>query len=193
MTTEPIPADARRAAPAPLPPQGPAPGLQQGGRKDGLAALTHSFVVKDLGEASIRVLAPELPHVKERLPVDVVHQPLQVVVLEDPCPQERGLHCREKRRCGHGGGPAGRPFPRLRPTRCPLLSPEASHKEGNRKLSRRRHSAARLQLNYSACSRLTARLTARPRQLRPGPSARPAQDKGQARASLHVRKRATLG
>lgn len=74
----------------------PAPCVLRGGRKDGLAELTYGFVVKYLGEASIRVLAPELPHVKERLPVDEVHQPLQVVVLEDPRPQERGLCCREE-------------------------------------------------------------------------------------------------
>ena len=62
---------------------------------EALMELTYSFVVKYLGKASVWVFAPELPDVEERLPINVVHQLLQVVVFKDPSPEERGLHCRK--------------------------------------------------------------------------------------------------
>jgi hypothetical protein len=40
----------------------------------------------------MRVLAPELPDIKERLPVNVVHQLLQVIVFKDPGTNKGGLH-----------------------------------------------------------------------------------------------------
>lgn len=61
---------------------------------EGLTELTYSFVVKYLGKASVWVFAPELPDIEERLPVNVVHQLLQVVVFKDPSPKECGLHYR---------------------------------------------------------------------------------------------------
>ena len=61
---------------------------------EGLIELTYSFVVKYLGKASVWVFAPELPDIEERLPVNVIHQLLQVVVFKDPSPKERGLHYR---------------------------------------------------------------------------------------------------
>ena len=60
---------------------------------EALTELTYSFVVKYLGKASVWVFAPELPDVEERLPINVVHQLLQVVVFKDSSPEERGLHC----------------------------------------------------------------------------------------------------
>lgn len=50
-------------------------------------------VEEDLGVAAVRVLAAQLPHVEEGLPVDDVDQPLQVVVLQHPHAQKRRPHC----------------------------------------------------------------------------------------------------
>lgn len=65
-------------------------------KKEGLTELTYCFVVKYLGKASIRVLAPELPDIKERLPVNVGHQLLQVIVFKDLGPDKCGLHYRKE-------------------------------------------------------------------------------------------------
>lgn len=65
-------------------------------RKEEPTELTYCFVVKYLGKASIWVLAPELPDIKERLPVNVVHQLLQVIVFKDLGPNECGLHYKKE-------------------------------------------------------------------------------------------------
>lgn len=43
---------------------------------------TYGFVFEDFRVPPVGVLAPELPHVEERLPVDAAEQPVQVVGFE---------------------------------------------------------------------------------------------------------------
>ena len=39
------------------------------------------FVLKDVGEGSVGILAANLPRVEERLPIDVLEQALDVVIV----------------------------------------------------------------------------------------------------------------
>lgn len=136
----------REACPA-FPGRGPF-SLAVSAKGRGSTALTDSLVVKYLGEAAVRVLAPKLPHVKERLPVDVAHQRLQVVVLEDPRPKKRGLPCRRGQPRSAGPGPGGAPTPRTwdarswLPRSASTRSPQMCHQEGPHTGTERASSAA---------------------------------------------------
>lgn len=55
-------------------------------------ARTNSLVVEDLGVTSVGVFSSQLPHIKERLPVNEVHQTFQVVALEHMAAQELRAH-----------------------------------------------------------------------------------------------------
>mmetsp|Transcript_5095 Transcript_5095/g.8685 ORF Transcript_5095/g.8685 Transcript_5095/m.8685 type:complete len:342 (-) Transcript_5095:1343-2368(-) len=57
-----------------------------------LGLLAHGLVVEDLGVGLVGVLASDLPGVEEGIPVDVLDQLLEVVVLEDPSPGKGGLY-----------------------------------------------------------------------------------------------------
>lgn len=60
--------------------------------RDGGRARTNSLVVEDLGVTSVGVFPSQLPHIKERLPVDEVHQTVQVVPLKHTGAQELRTH-----------------------------------------------------------------------------------------------------
>lgn len=54
---------------------------------------TYSLVVEDPWIASVRVFPPELPHIEERLPVDEVHQPVQIVTFKHTSAQKLRRNC----------------------------------------------------------------------------------------------------
>ena len=58
------------------------------------SALTNILILEDLGVAPVGVLASELPHIEERLPINVGHQSPQVVVPKDSDAQLLWPHCR---------------------------------------------------------------------------------------------------
>lgn len=53
---------------------------------------TNCLVIKNLGVTSIGVFSSELPHVKERFPVNEVQQAVQVVPLKNTGAQELRAH-----------------------------------------------------------------------------------------------------
>ena len=52
------------------------------------ASPTDCLALEDLWEAPVGVFPPQLPRVKERLPVDVGHQAVDVIVVKHSCAQE---------------------------------------------------------------------------------------------------------
>lgn len=57
---------------------------------------TDGLVVEDLGVAPVGIFSSQLPHVKERLPVNEVHQPVEVVPIKNPRAQELRTHWNTK-------------------------------------------------------------------------------------------------
>ena len=55
--------------------------------------LTDILVIEELWKAPVRVLPTKLPDVKERLPVDVVNELGEVIVIEDTWTQELRNNC----------------------------------------------------------------------------------------------------
>ena len=60
--------------------------------------LTNIFVLKYSGVAPVWVLASQLPDVKERLPVNVRDQPIQIIIPEYGSSQPSWLNCDKKQR-----------------------------------------------------------------------------------------------
>lgn len=60
-------------------------------------ARTNSLVIEDLGVASVGVLSSQLPHIKERLPVNEVAQTVQVVPFKHTGAQGLRMHWRQRR------------------------------------------------------------------------------------------------
>jgi len=59
--------------------------------------LTYSFIIKDFRETAVGILSPKLPDIKERLPVNVFYQPLQVIIFKDFCADEFRFNCRNQK------------------------------------------------------------------------------------------------
>lgn len=64
--------------------------------RDSGGLRTDGLVVEDLGVAPVGVASSQLPHVKEGLPVDEVHQSVEVVLLKNTRAQELRTHWRTK-------------------------------------------------------------------------------------------------
>lgn len=57
---------------------------------------TDGLVVEDLWVTPVGIASPQLPHIKEGLPVDEGHQPVEVVLFENTRAQELRTHWKRK-------------------------------------------------------------------------------------------------
>lgn len=57
---------------------------------------TDGLVVEDLWVTTVGIASPQLPHIKEGLPVDEGHQAVEVVIFENTRAQELGTHWKQK-------------------------------------------------------------------------------------------------